>query len=174
MSTRMTEVNELLMSSQNLRKILGIEKRRFFHLAKEGVIQKVDHNQYHLARSVSGYCEYLRNKGSSEDVESLVIERAEAELELTRERTKTLRIKNDFTEGRLAPVQLMRTCLESHASKARAEIEGAKGRLKKRFPSLSNQQIREIDDMLTRLSNSVSDIEITEESINELDFDSIK
>lgn len=174
MSKKAVDISDIQVSSESLRKILGVEKRRFFHLAKDGVIHKVDRNLYDLAKSVSGYTEHLRNKASSESIEELMVERAEAELELTRERTKTLKLRNDFVEGRVAPVQLMRSSIEAHAVKVRAELEGAKGRLRKRFPSLNNQQIREIDAMLVRLSRSITDIQITEESINELDFDSIK
>lgn len=91
----LTNPEQLVATTAVLAEVVGCSKTQISHLARKGVLSRVQRGVYDLSVAVPQYISYQTDQHKASEARRQIRER------LFRERTRQLRLKNDATEREL-------------------------------------------------------------------------
>lgn len=148
---------KLIVSSQELSEIMGLSQRRIQQLAKDKIVDKVDHNQYNVPNSIKGYVDFMvdcatpdESKSINKDKETALLTRAKrmsAEVDL-QTKLGELHRASDVKDVMNTMLNNFRAKLLTLPSKIAPQIQG-----KNEIEVLKSIIKNEINDTLSELSD---------------------
>lgn len=142
--------------------LVGVSQQAIGNLVGRGILDKgMDAEQLLLA-----YCSHLREQAAGRA--------ANGELDLATERAglakaqrEKIEMQNAVTRGELAPVALIEEVLSKAGGRIAGILEAIPGAVKRRVPSLTGDEIKNIAAEIARVRNVVAGMSL--EDLRELD-----
>lgn len=160
----MDKTNDLILSSEEFAKVLGVTVRTVQALAEKGVLSRVGRGRFSVKKSVLEYCNFLRNKKSTHQDSPM----QEAKLKLTLAQAEKAEIQNQVLTGKLIPIELLTSIIAEVSGQIAGALDTIPSKIKRKHPQTDNQMIDAIKYQIVKAMNSLTDIDdITEKIIDE-------
>lgn len=144
------------MTQARFGSLVGVSQQAIGKLVEKGVIDSSMSGQAML----HAYCSHLRETAAGRQAADgeldLVTERAM----LAREQRVRLEMQNAVTRGELAPVVLIEEVLSKAGSRIGGIFDAIPGAVKRRVPSLSSEEIGNIEKEIVKARNIVAAISL--------------